>query len=441
MTTEAAPKDKAVATTRKTLPELLNKVDTKKMFQDMLGKDADGFMQNMLTVYNGGLKEAGCDPESIIGGAAIAASLRLSILPGLGQACLVPYKDGDRVVAQFQIMVRGVIQLAHRSGQYERVNAARVYEGQLVSYDEHKGTVTLRAEKKSDRVEGYYFWFKLKDGLTMEFYWSAKRCIEHGLRFSKSFQKGSGKWADDPEFVKAGSVKKWLEGKEHLLTEGSGADAMCAKTSVKIPLLKWGPLETKVKEQINLDQAVIQPDGTHKFIDTTAEKVEPKTYAPPPTSTTAKGPDGEPFPAEKIKWARDAAAKQGVSGEHFDKWLEQQPGDEAAKAAAAEQAWKRVAMKEIKAVDAFALKKEEPAATEYEARFQVGGHATTDIDGDPDWFAIKDSAEPPNKYITQDEAIFQAAKIARKEDRNLAVIWTPKVVGKNTLRMIVRLIA
>jgi recombination protein RecT len=438
MTTATQTKD--IAAKRKTLPELLADVDTKKMFESMLGKDADGFQQNIMTVYNSGLKDAGCEPSSIIAACAISASLGLSILPGLGQSCVVPYKDGDKVVAQWQIMVRGVIQLAHRSGQYKRVNAARVYEGQLVNYDEHKGTVQLRTERKSDRVQGYYFWFELNTGLTMEFYWSAKRCIEHGLQFSKSFQNGKGKWTDDPEFTKAGNVKKWLAGKEHFLTEGSGADAMSAKTSVKNPLLKWGPLDTKVKETVNLDQAVIQPDGTPKYIDTTAEPAgEAKTYADRPASTGK-----QPTSVEKIIWARDAAAKLGVGSDQFNAWLDEQPGDEDAKAAAAEIAWKRVIKKEGTAVEVFAVKSKDKAAAETgpkesEATFKVYSVTESDLNGDPA-NCIRDTAEPPTKYFAElDGEVAKLAKAIKGTEKELAVKFIEKPIGKSVARWITRL--
>lgn len=433
MTTEAPKKE--AATRRKTLPELLNDTATQKRFADMLGKDARSFQQNILTVYNGSKSLQECDPESIIAACAISASINLSILPSLGQSCVVPYKDGDRLVATWQIQWKGIVQLAHRSGQYERINLARVYEGQLVSYDEFKGIVTLNAGgKKSDRIIGYFFFFKLANGYMHEAYWPAKKCVEHGLRYSKSFQKGLGKWSEDPEFEKAGSVKKWLAGKENFLTEGSGADGMSAKTSVKNDLNKWGPLETRIKEIMNLDQAVIGKDGTPLYIDTTSEPAgDPKTYAAPPTPT-----GDQPFPVEKINWARDAAKKQGVSNEQFNGWLEQQPGDDAAKAAAAEVAWKAVAAKKIKATDAFAVSNTEPKVEEKNATFNVYSVASTDVDGD-DATVIRDTDDPQNKYFTDLLAVIDAAKGAKKDETKLAVKYVDRKVEKNTIHWITAL--
>lgn len=435
MTTEAPKKE--LGPKRKTFPELLNDVNTQEMFKSMLGKDARAFQQNMLTVYNGSKSLAECDPESIIAACAISASINLSILPSLGQSCVVPYKDGDRLVAQWQIMWKGLIQLAHRSGQYERINLAHVYEGELVSYDKFKGIIELDEKKKrSGRVQGYYFYFKLLTGGSFEFYWSAKECVEHGLRYSKSFQKGGGKWAEDPEFEKVKTVKAWLAGKEHFLTEGSGADAMSAKTIVKNELQTWGPLETRIKEVVANDQAVLGADGKVKYIDTTAEPAaEPKTYTAPPTPT-----GDQPFPAEKIKWARDAAKKQGVPHEQFDAWIAQQPGDESAKALAAETAWKSVAAKKAKAVDVFAVKTEEAAPAEQQAAFQVSGVATADFNGNPDCYAIRDNSEPVVKYYTDDEAVVKAAKDAEKNEAKIVVKFVDKPTGNKTARWITKLV-
>lgn len=425
----AAPQDKKIATTRKTLPELLNDPGTVQRFQDMLGKDARSFQQNILTVFNSGKALAECEPESIIAAAAISASINLSILPSLGQSCIVPYREGKDgpVIGQWQLMARGVIALAMRSEQYKKINLARVYEGQLIEYDEFKGTVTLNAKnKKSDRVQGYYFYFELLNGFTRESYWPSKKCIEHGLRYSKSFQKGGGKWAEDPEFVKAGSVNKWLASKENFLTEGNGADAMSAKTVVKNELTKWGILETRIREIINMDQVVVDPDGTKRYIDTTAEPAtEPKTYTAPPT------PSGEaPSAIQKLAWAKDAAFKQGVPHEQFDTWLAQQAGNDEVKADLATALWKKVAAKQATAAEVFKVAPASETAT-----FKVYSVAVTDVGGE-DAFVIRDTSEPAVKYYTEKSEFAEAAKIAKTEKKDFTVQFVMKGEGKTAYRWI-----
>jgi recombination protein RecT len=435
MTTTALAKEGT--TKRKTLVELLNDDSTHKRFEEMLGKDARSFQQNILTVYNGNKSLQQCDPESIIAACAISASINLSILPSLGQSCIVPYKDGDRLVATWQIQWKGIVQLAHRSGQYKRVNLAHVYDGQLVSYDEFKGIVHLRTERKSDRVQGYYFFFELLNGMQMEFYWSAKKCVEHGLRFSKSFQAGGGKWTEDDEFTKAKTIKAWLAGTEHFLTDGSGADAMAAKTIVKNSLNKWGPLETRIKEIVNLDQAVITPDGTPKYVDTTAENAAaPKTYTAPPMGETKD----KPFPVEVIAWARDAAEKLGLPRAQFDAWLEQQVGDEQVKADKASAAWKKVAAKQATVAEAFAIEAPAEKGPEVQsAEFSVYGVATADVDGNPDCWVIRDTSDPAVKHFTDDKKIQEKAKSIKGTASKLSVKFVFRGEGKEAYRWITAL--
>lgn len=438
MTTQAPDKDKKeLAKPRKTLVELLNDDEHKARLASILGADARSFAQNILTVYNSSEQLQKCDPESIIAACEISASINLSILPSLGHSCVVPY-DG---VAQWQIMWKGLIQLAHRSGQYRKTNLAHVYEGELVSYNRFSNTIVLdESKRKSGRVQGYYFFFELLNGGFHEFYWSAKECVEHGLRYSKSFQKELGKWTEDPAFKEAGGVAKWLAGKEPFLTEGSGADAMSAKTIVKNELQTWGPLETRIKELVANDQAVIGSDGRPQYIDVTAE---PATAAakPTPPPTAAKGE--KPKPEVIIAWARDASGKQGVPAAQFDAWLALQPGDEAAKAAAAEKAWKSVSKKDATAAQAFAIDAETPkdsGAEEKEATFLVYSVTESDINGEPAT-CVRDTTEPNAvKYFCPlNGDVAKAAKGVKGTKNPLAVKFVDKPVDKTTARWITKL--
>ena len=52
-----------------------------------------------------------------------------------GYAYPVPYKNNKAgtTEAQFQIGYKGYIQLAMRTGQYKKLNAAPIYENQFIS--------------------------------------------------------------------------------------------------------------------------------------------------------------------------------------------------------------------------------------------------------------------------------------------------------------------
>ncbi len=82
-----------------TLPQLLEKDTVKKRFVEILDKNASGFIQSLLTIYNSSDSLKKCDARSILAAAGLAATLNLSISPSLGHAYIVPY--GGK--AQFQI--------------------------------------------------------------------------------------------------------------------------------------------------------------------------------------------------------------------------------------------------------------------------------------------------------------------------------------------------
>ena len=188
---------------------------------------------------------ATADPMTIISAAAVAASLDLSIVPSLGLAHIVPYKNSDtgKVVAQFQMGWRGYVQLAQRTGLYLTMNAGKLLEGQLVKKDLLSGRIEVNEDlKKSDTVIGYFAHFELVNGFQKTAYITKENALKHGKRYSKSFDKGN--WTKDP-------------------------DPMGIKTIVKELLGKWAPLSTdyQMQKALQLDQAVIKEDGTPDYID------------------------------------------------------------------------------------------------------------------------------------------------------------------------------
>ena len=78
-----------------------------------------------------------CSTPSIIGAIFQAATLGLDLTPALGQAAIIPYWNGKtkQTEAQFQIMYRGLIQLARRSGEIKSLSAHVVYENDHFEYE------------------------------------------------------------------------------------------------------------------------------------------------------------------------------------------------------------------------------------------------------------------------------------------------------------------
>lgn len=202
----------------------------KQNLQAMLGKKAQGFATSVLSVVNNNKLLQNADPATVYSSAMVAASLDLPINPNLSFAAIVPYGK----VAQFQIMTRGLIQLAIRSGQYERITNAVVHKGELVKADPFTDEYIFDATKReSDEVIGYMAYFRTTGGFEKYLYMSKDEVLAHGKRYSKSFT--SGPWKDNTE-------------------------AMCLKTVMKLLLSKYGILSIEMQRAIRFDQGVVKGD-------------------------------------------------------------------------------------------------------------------------------------------------------------------------------------
>lgn len=211
----------------------------KKMFSEeacmnnlkaMLGTKAQGFATSVLSVVNNNKLLQNAAPLSIYTSAMVAASLDLPINPNLGFAALVPYGG----TCQFQVMTRGILQLAIRSGQYQRINNAIVYDGQLIRQDPFTGDYEFDFNaKKSDKVIGYVSYFKTICGFEKYYYMTKEEVEKHGKKYSKTYNNGV--WKTD-------------------------FDSMALKTVLKLLLSKFGILSIEMQRAIRFDQAAIKGD-------------------------------------------------------------------------------------------------------------------------------------------------------------------------------------
>lgn len=219
-------------TTLVTLKGYFDKEACMKNLRAMLGQKAQGFATSVLSVVSNNKLLQNANAQSIYSSAMVAASLDLPINPNLGFAAIVPY--GRQ--AQFQIMTKGLLQLAIRSGQYERVTNAIVHKGELVKYDPFRDEYEFDATKReSDEVIGFMAYFRTIGGYEKYFYMTKEEALAHGKRYSKSYS--SGVWATDP-------------------------DAMCLKTVLKLLLSKFGILSIEMQRAIKFDQGVVKNDFT-----------------------------------------------------------------------------------------------------------------------------------------------------------------------------------
>lgn len=229
---------------QKSINALLNEDQVKKRFQEILGAKANGFISSVIGATKNNSMLSSAEPQSVLSAAVVAATLDLPIDSNLGFAAIVPYRGKDgKTVAQFQMMYKGFVQLAQRSGQYKTINACEIYEGEIESFNRITGDIEFNpGNKKSDKVVGYAAYFRLANGFEKTLYMSAEDLNKHGKRFSQSFKKGYGLWVDD-------------------------FDSMALKTVLKRLLSKYGILSIDMQNAVKFDQGVIKEDGEVEYTD------------------------------------------------------------------------------------------------------------------------------------------------------------------------------
>lgn len=253
---------------------ILSQDNVKKKFGEVLGQKAPQFIASITNVVAGSAQLKKCDANSIIGAAFVAATYDLPIDSNLGFAAIVPYNNSKynpqtrqwekHMEAQFQIMYKGFIQLAIRSGYYEKMNYAVVYEDELVSYNPITGEIefvkdfsecTQRDAGEEEKVVGYYARFKLRTGYSQELFMSRKAVENHAKKYSQSYRtdlkenKQKSKWTTDFE-------------------------AMALKTVIKLLLSKWGILSVDMQRAIQDDQKTFDGEGNGSYGDNKPDAIE-----------------------------------------------------------------------------------------------------------------------------------------------------------------------
>ena len=208
----------------------------KERFSEILGKSAAGFTSALLNIWNNNRMLQSCDPRSIFGAAGLAATLKLSITPSLGQAYVVPYKGQ----ATFQIGVKGLIQLAHRTGKYVALHAGKVREGEIRGFNPVTGAPEL-GEKTSDDVVGYVAYMRLNNGFEKTLYMTLAEIEDHAKKYSQSYGKSFSPWS-------------------------TNFDAMASKTVLKKLLNTWGILSADMAEAMQADQSVVDKNS-FEYVD------------------------------------------------------------------------------------------------------------------------------------------------------------------------------
>lgn len=259
----------------------INSDGYKRMINQTLGdpKKAARFVTAITSAVATNPALQNCDAATIVSAGLLGETLNLSPSPQLGQYYLVPYEDrkNGRTTAQFQLGYKGLLMLAQRSGEYRRINAMAVKEGELVRYDPFNDEIELQyiedeARRESLPTIGYYAMFEYHNGFRKVLYWNKAKMQAHAEKYSKAY---------------AGDVKR---GTAYTFWS-KDFDSMGVKTMLRQLLSKWGLLSVEMQKGLEADGGVISANGEIDYVDTPADVPEVPISAQDVPQTTSAEPE------------------------------------------------------------------------------------------------------------------------------------------------------
>ena len=193
---------------------------------------AERFSRMALTAVSSNPKLAECSPQSFMGALMSAAQLGLEPNTPLGQAYLIPFKNKGRMEAQFQLGYKGMIELAHRSGEFKNIEAHEVHENDQFAYAYGLEPELVHRPAMADRGEVvcYYAVYTLVNG-GFGFEVMSKEDIQaHAKKYSQAYNSSFSPWK-------------------------TSFDEMAKKTVIK-KVLKYAPIKTEFARAVAADETI-----------------------------------------------------------------------------------------------------------------------------------------------------------------------------------------
>lgn len=221
------------------------------------GKDGQRFISAIISATNTNPALQECSNQSILAGALLGESLKLSPSPQLGHYYLVPFNNGNKgKVAQFQLGYKGYIQLAIRSGQYKKLNVMAIKEGELEYFDPLNEDIKINLQiedwdaRENTPTIGYYAFFELTNGFRKALYWSKAQMEVHAMKYSLGYRAKKGYTFWEKDF-----------------------DGMAYKTMLRQLISKWGIMSIEMQNAFEGDMAIINEDGSKNYVETEDDNV------------------------------------------------------------------------------------------------------------------------------------------------------------------------
>lgn len=233
----AAQKQVAASTNPKGLKDYVSKYQAEIVKAlPQVGITPDRFTRLVLSALSQNPQLADCTPKSFLGAMMVCAQMGMEPNTPLGQAYLIPYRNYKRGVmeCQYQLGYKGLIELAHRSGQVKSIDAQVVYQNDFFEYELGLESKLIHKPKMDgDRgpAVAYYAVYRTKDDGYGFAVMSKADVEEHRKRFSKA---GNSPW-------------------------DSNFDEMAKKTVLK-KALKYAPLSIDLQRDLAADEMIKRPE-------------------------------------------------------------------------------------------------------------------------------------------------------------------------------------
>ena len=244
---------------KQTIAGYLSSDAVKANIMSVIGEnDTQRFISSVVSAVQTNPAIAECTNASILSAALLGHSLKLPQSPQLGFFYLTPFKNSKKGVteAQFMLSYRGMIQLAMRSGQYQKINVSEIKEGELKSYDpiteefEFEACTDYEKRQKLETI-GYYAYFVLTNGFKKEIYWSKERMEQHAQKYSTSYRNG---W----------NTSIWK----------TDFQSMAYKTLIRQLISRWGIMSVDMENAYTGDMAVLDENGNPDYVDNVPDEPE-----------------------------------------------------------------------------------------------------------------------------------------------------------------------
>lgn len=283
----------------------------KANIEGIVGKEnATRFVSSVVSAVQTNKALAECTNTSILSAALLGQALNLTPSPQLGMFYMVPYDNKGTKEATFQLGYKGYIQLAIRSGQYKKIVASVVKQGEMKSYNPITEELVLSPLPESERnslpTEGYYAKFELVNGFTKELYWPKERMLHHADRYSKAFSLNATRGRNakvsyaDYEAGKVPESDMW----KYSSFWYKDFDGMALKTILRQLISKWGIMSIDMEKAYTSDMGVIREDGAVDYVDgvfdidpreTAAQDIEENANAEEFVDVVPLDENGEPL--------------------------------------------------------------------------------------------------------------------------------------------------